>query len=179
MTFHPLRCHAAGNPPPGIAIAVAADWQANGDLRLGYRLSGPVARLRIPEAARPEACDGLWQHTCCEAFVSASDAAAYREFNFAPSGQWAIYDFAAYRQRNEDWQASAAPLIDCWHDAGALLVQADIPRHVLPPGETWQIGLTAVLETLTGDKSYWALLHPDRQPDFHRRAGFTLTVNQP
>ena len=34
------------------------------------------------------------------------------------------------------------------------------------------IGLTAVIETATGAKSYWALHHPAEKPDFHHRNGF-------
>jgi hypothetical protein len=42
--------------------------------------------------------------------------------------------------------------------------------------QSWQIGLTAVIETATGEKSYWALHHPAEKPDFHHRGGFALSL---
>jgi len=42
-----------------------------------------------------------------------------------------------------------------------------------------QLGLTAVIEANDGSRSYWALHHPEASPDFHHRAGFILSLNQP
>ena len=54
-----------------------------------------------------------------------------------------------------------------------LRLRAWLPRTLLPdtPGA---VGLSAVIETLDGQLSHWALHHPraDR-PDFHHRAGWT------
>lgn len=180
MRFHALHCHPACPAPRGIAVAASATRLADGDLRLDYRLSGRLADLRLPEPAPPTAADGLWQHTCCEAFIAAAgDATGYREFNLAPSGQWAAYDFADYRQRNTHWLANAKPRIACIPEADAFLLHAEIPAGLLPDGEALLIGLTVVIETLAGETSYWALAHPADRPDFHLRRGFTLTLNPP
>jgi hypothetical protein len=37
-------------------------------------------------------------------------------------------------------------------------------------------GLTAVIETTDGARSYWALAHGGARPDFHDPATFTLRV---
>ncbi|OMG52962.1 hypothetical protein BJN45_11990 [Azonexus hydrophilus] len=173
--FHPLQCHATGNPPAGLEIHVSASRADNGDLHLTYRLHGAAAAMLVPPPATPGAADGLWQHTCCEAFIAAVDGPEYREFNFSPSGQWAIYDFADYRQHNTGWHAPAAPRIDCSRNGDSLLLSADIPAALLPAGAA-RLGLTVVAETAAGDKTYWALTHAGAQPDFHLAASFTLPL---
>lgn len=174
INFQPLSCHATGKPPSGLAIAVAARRGAAGELLLDYRLHG-VAALALPPPAVPGPADGLWQQTCCEAFVAPAAGPAYREFNFAPSGQWAIYDFAGYRLRNERWQPPGAPHIACRIDSDALLLSAEIPATLLPNGAA-RLGLSVVAATPAGDKSYWALAHAADQPDFHLAASFMLPL---
>ncbi len=153
----------------------SASRQPNGDLRLHYVLDAPENALRIPPPAEPTATDGLWQHTCCEAFIAAVDEPTYREFNFSPSGQWAAYDFADYRQRNEAWQAGQAPRIAFQETGAVRTLTADLPAALLPAGAA-RLGLTVVLETRDGEKSYWALTHAGAQPDFHLAASFTLPL---
>ena len=179
MTFHPLICHTANNMPSGIAVSAAAAWTADHGLRLEYRLHGAIATLRLPPPATPEAADGLWQHTCCEAFVAATGEAAYREFNFSPSSRWTAYRFNAYRQRDMDWQPPAQPVVSLQATGDGIRLLADIPASLLPAGASLDIGLTVVTETLAGDKSYWALHHCGQQPDFHLRDSFTLHLSRP
>ncbi len=153
------------------------------DLQLGpdrslcvhYVLSGSLGEILIPAPLPSQAADELWQHTCLEAFVAVEGRSDYREFNFAPSGQWAAYAFSDYRVREESWQISQAPhleisrLSDCL-SLTARLDLVDLPAN--PENLPWQFGLTAVLETRAEGLSYWALQHPGAQPDFHDRRGF-------
>lgn len=179
MTFHSLLRHAANNMPSGISVAAAAAWTTDHGLRLEYRLHGAIDTLRLPPPEAPQAADGLWQHTCCEAFVAVAGEPAYREFNFSPSSRWAAYRFAAYRQRDLAWRPAAHPVV-ALHAAGdCLRLLADIPASLLPAATGLELGLTVVVETLAGDKSYWALRHCAEQPDFHLRDSFTLHLNRP
>src|SRR5687767_1847903 len=66
-------------------------------LLLRYFVTGKMSDLRLPPVTAPARADELWQHTCFEAFVCALPGAAYYEFNFAPSTQWAAYRFSGYR----------------------------------------------------------------------------------
>ena len=149
---------------------------ANGDIHLDYRVTGPVDTLSIPAPCIPAAADNLWQHTCCEAFVAARGEGAYHEFNFSPSGQWASYRFDSYRQRDEAFAPAARPALAFTRRAQALRLMAVIPSTLLPGAGPFEIALSAVIETSDGSKSYWALVHPAAQPDFHLRQNFILTL---
>lgn len=175
----PLLPHPASPAPAGLQLSASAEVDAAGDLHLHYGLRGPIADLLIPANAPAAARDGLWQHTCCEAFVAAAGSAEYHEFNLAPSTCWAAYRFTAYRERDLAWQPEAAPVIACQTTAQEMQLSARIPAALLPPAGRWQISLTTVIETRTGEKSYWALRHASPQPDFHQRDSFVLELTRP
>ena len=160
-------------------VSVAASVTGAG-LRLVYTLAGNITALQIPRATAPGSADGLWQHTCLEAFVATEDDAAYREFNFAPSGQWAIYDFARERVRvrvSESADAGESPIFQTSFAPDQFTLTADLAWAGLPArGAALCLGLSAVVEESTGQLSYWALTHPGERPDFHHPAGRTLRL---
>ncbi|MGE5471169.1 MAG: DOMON-like domain-containing protein [Bacteroidota bacterium] len=170
---HPLLCHPAGRCPPGGTVEVAVAFSEEGGLQLRYRVA--VAQLRIPAPQAAGPADGLWQHSCCEAFVG-TDGAAYREFNFSPSGQWAAYGFSAYRQRDETFLPSFAPQLSFVRTASGFELLVVLDRELLPAGERLDLGLCVVLEDDDGNKTYWALAHGAAQPDFHLRQSFSLPL---
>lgn len=166
-------------------IEVHAARAADGGLRLAYCLRGDMARLLIPAPETPDAADGLWEHTCFEAFVGVAGETAYHEFNFSPSGQWAAYAFSGYRERDTTRALCTPPQIRATLTAGRLELEAVLAHECLPPtsgNATLQIALSAVVEaidTIDGSHSYWALHHPGALPDFHHRAGFALELAPP
>lgn len=146
-----------------------------GVLRLCYE--GLAAGNLVFPAPAGQECgirDGLWCHTCCEAFVGPAGEAAYREFNFSPSGQWAVYGFSAYRQR-EDLRLAAIPAVSFNRDNDLWRLEANVPVVLLPDGDL-ELGLAVVLETAGGCLDYLALHHPAERPDFHDRRGFILRL---
>lgn len=172
---HVLHPHPSAPAPALRVLAWIAD--AAGGLAVRYRIEGDVAGLRIPAPRPPAPKDGLWAHTCFELFVGDAGAARYREFNFSPSGEWAAYDFRGYRERDLGQELATdtePPRIATTSGAARLDVEAFVPARRLPPAAaaTLRIGLTAVIETVDGDLSYWALHHPRARPDFHDRNGF-------
>jgi hypothetical protein len=173
----PLTCHPAttGAFACGIEVSVAAT--DDGGLLLRYRITCPPAGLRLPAPQPAGPADGLWQHTCCEAFVM-EDGEAYREFNFSPSGQWAAYRFTGYRARDEAFAPAAEPQLGFTPRVDGCELTATLPVALLPPGEMLQLGLTAVIEAADGSKRYWALAHCAAQPDFHVRQSFALTLKR-
>ncbi|MDO4709004.1 MAG: DOMON-like domain-containing protein [Pseudomonadota bacterium] len=179
MMVTPLILHPHPNTPCPAVRALAVDWAwVDADiLRLDYRLDANLAALRIPpRAAMPAARDGLWQHTCFEAFIAALDAPGYHEFNASPCGDFAAYVFAAERQRQMA-VTLPAPQVSCQAADEGLQLRLEIPRPALPEGRAWQLGLSAVIESASGACSYFALAHPRPVPDFHARAGWTARLS--
>ena len=149
----------------------AAVERAGQTLRFAYRIRGDLSRLRIPPPAPPGIGTNLWQHTCCEAFVGERGTPSYREFNFSPSGEWAVFAFTAYREGrpiDEDAHVSVRGSGD------ELLLNAEISVSRKPV----TIGLSAVVESSDGALSYWALRHPPGKPDFHHPDAFALELDE-
>ncbi|MCM8613940.1 DOMON-like domain-containing protein [Accumulibacter sp.] len=177
-----LLCHPATPAPVVRSVEAWAARTASGDLVLAYRLRGDMVRLRIPPPTAPGRADGLWEHSCFEAFIGIAGEPAYHEFNFSPSGEWASYAFAGYRQPVAVAESSPAPRLSARLSAGRLEVEALIAAAALPAhaaAATLQVGLAAVVEAadvVDGSHSYWALHHPAKLPDFHHRDGFRLEL---
>jgi hypothetical protein len=151
----------------GITVDVERKPQS---LHVVYRIEGEIARLRIPPTRPPQRAERLWQHTCCELFACGPDAAAYREFNFSPSGEWAAYDFRGYREGARPLDSPAE--IRLKRAAGRLELAASIAFGA----DKARLGLCAVLEEEGGALSYWALRHAPGKPDFHHPAAFALEL---
>ena len=175
---HALHPHPA--TPAGVPLDLSVSVRLDTDgLRLVYSLNGDTAGLRITPAAAPGPANGLWQHTCLEAFVAAEDEAAYREFNFSPSGQWAAYGFSSERVRAVAG-VEGQPLLQTTMSAAQLVLTAHLPWKALPARATALcIALSAVIEESSGHLSYWALHHPQARPDFHHPAARTLRLALP
>ena len=148
-----------------------------GSLVFYYFVNGRITDLRMPPPVPAAHTDGLWRHTCFEAFVHISDGAAYYEFNFAPSRQWAAYRFSSYRSGMRVAAEIVAPRIEVQSNPTCYRLQASLELEQVssPPGDgVWRIGLAAVIEATSGHKSYWALAHPPGKADFHHSDGFAL-----
>lgn len=170
-----LLCHPASTCSAVSRLTADAQLHADGSLRLRYQLHGTPAALLIPaKQSSAGFADGLWQHTCFEAFIAHEHGTAYREFNFSPSGHWAAYAFSDYRQRSA-WPLSTSPHIEVQAAAESFVLHATLPAALLSsePGML-HLGLSAVIETREGALSYWALAHPGERPDFHLRSAFVL-----
>lgn len=176
-----LVCHPASPCAAVSSIGVDVTLTAGG-LAFAFRLSGDPAGIVVPAPRPPGPADGLWQHTCCEAFVAVAGSSAYREFNFSPSRQWAAYAFSGYRQREDFFSPVPAPEISLRRLADGFALDAVVAPALLPPaapGAGLELGLSMVVEAADGSRSYWALAHAGEQPDFHRHEAFTLTLGHP
>ena len=155
-------------------LAIECDvFRANFTIGIQFVLHGRLDRLVIPESGEQEQRDDLWRHTCFEAFILPAGGEAYHEFNMAPSRAWAAYRFSSYRDGMEPSFLEPATLIHVEHGIHTLTQAAildfgdDRPLH-----GALEIGLSAVIESGDGPKSFWALAHPDGPPDFHNRDCF-------
>ena len=105
MSRHPLTPHATSPQTAAERLVVEVARGEQDCLQLNFRLSGDIGALVLPAPAASVRADGLWRHTCFEAFVAAAGPREYWEFNFSPSGAWAAYHFTGYR-------AGMAPLVE-------------------------------------------------------------------
>ncbi len=162
-----------------------------GELGLRWLIQGDIGALQLPPPApTPGPRDGLWRHTCCEVFIAQADVGTepgsvgpYVEWNFSPSGDWAVYEFDSWRAGQRDASARLpAPAIATRADAASfeLAAMLSVPRAAssLAPA-LFRIGLSVVLEERDGALSYWALRHAPGKPDFHAAAAFAATVEMP
>jgi hypothetical protein len=157
-----------------------------GTLMFTYTITGKIDALAIPPLADAARADGLWQHTCFEAFLRNDAGEGYYEFNFAPSTQWAAYRFSGYRTERRDVSEIASHVINVETGPEHYRLRASLnvePLQRLSPNAEMaarriagRVGLAAVVEETSGHRSYWALAHPPGKPDFHHADCFTLEV---
>jgi hypothetical protein len=148
-------------------------------LTFTYTLTGDRGRIKIPSPQPSAKVDGLWRHTCFEAFLSGKGDSTYWEFNFSPSGEWARYHFSSYRNSSPLEEGDPAPQITTWRMTHGVKVDASIhlPRSLT--AQPLRIALSAVIEEQNGLLSYWALRHPPGKPDFHHSDAFALEIDSP
>jgi hypothetical protein len=147
--------------------------------RTGGAGAQTVASAQIGAGAR---VDALWKHTCFEAFVAPADVPGYHEFNFSPSGDWAIYRFSAYREGVSPAQIGQAPQISLHRGAAGVELKATVRLESLADlrdAPRLKVALAAVIEDDNGRLSYWALRHAPGKPDFHHPNAFALEVVRP
>jgi hypothetical protein len=167
MQFNLVPHPAALPADPGLKLWANVDYAGSlgqtATANIWFGVGAPAERFVIPEG-EPGREDELWKTTCLEAFLREAGRKRYREWNFAPSGQWAAYDFSTPRKGMKNADLERPPYIRMednltWWAVGATIaVEAD---------KQWELGLSAVLEEKDGTKSYWALAHGGDKPDFH------------
>lgn len=168
-----LAPHPATPPSEPFKVWVnvehSAAFSSTATTNIWFGIGAPASRFVIAEPVEPRRADDLWQTTCFEAFLRVPGTESYREWNFAPSGEWAAYDFAAYRDDRTNADVATPYLrvednFTWWAFGATISVEAK---------GAWEFGLSAVLEEAVGTKSYWALAHPNAEkPDFHDPACF-------
>jgi hypothetical protein len=176
-----LKCHPSARAPRIRDIQVLVRRSASDELHMTYCLNGDIPQIRIPTASAPRIGTQLWRHTCFEAFIAVEGQSAYHEFNFAPSGEWAVYAFLGYRKRGPQMTEITPPRIAVRSTQSRLeldtLVRLD-GLSTVHRRSPLRLGLSAVIEDHDG-LSYWALRHPADKPDFHNADGFALLLEPP
>ncbi|MEL6827429.1 MAG: DOMON-like domain-containing protein [Pseudomonadota bacterium] len=166
------------NTPCPWADALTVAWDRNPQgFTITYHLSGDLSNLVWPMHDGGQRRDNLWKTTCFEAFFRSQDSDQYIEFNFAPNGDWAAYQFTGYRS-DPTRLACAAPVIISTRDQTAAMVRVTLIEDLPLQGDTATLfGPTAVLDDTEGAHSFWALHHALIKPDFHHIETFGITLD--
>jgi hypothetical protein len=176
-----LKCHPSTRPEMVRALQVLVRRSASDELQLTFRLDGDISRIQISAPGVPRFATQLWRHTCFEAFIAVEGQPSYHEFNFAPSGDWAIFAFCGYRDGGPVANEMMRPHIAVCSTGSRLeldtLVRLD-GLSGIHPRASLRIGLSAIIEASDG-LSYWALRHRAAKPDFHDADGFALLLEPP
>jgi hypothetical protein len=166
-------------------IGASVAWNSGAPIAIRYSLKGDLARLRVPQSQPPRRSDRLWEHTCFEAFFAVKGRPEYLEFNFSPSGEWAVFSFQRYREPAPPPKKDPAPELTVRCAGENLELNAHVglvwldDLQAIEPGARVSVALSAVIEDNRGRLSYWALKHPPGKPDFHHRDGFALEIEHP
>jgi len=161
------------------SIAVGAQLTDGTHLACHYALHGDMARVRIPGPGAGRRSDGLWKHTCFEAFVAAQGEKDYYEFNFSPAFDWAAYRFADYRSGMSAARLAEAPGLQVRRTARQLDLTTTVHLSGLASlrgARVLRVALAAVVEEDDGRLSYWALQHGPGSPDFHDPDSFAFEL---
>jgi len=121
-----LVCHPSAHAGAVRSIDAHARVGETGIGVFRYVLRAEISRVRVPPEKPALRAEGLWKHTCFEAFIKAPAAAAYYELNFAPSRQWAVYHFDAYRQGVSSPDFELSPELSVRRFADRLEVDAAV-----------------------------------------------------
>jgi hypothetical protein len=174
LETHRLIPHPDTPPERVTGVRVELRIEAGDDMLLTYVVDG-VEAVRVPPPLMPRRTDGLWQTTCFELFLKPEAGTSYFEYNFSPSSEWAAYRFERYREGRTNLHQPVDPFLGRGEEGSPELLEVDFDLSGVPNVPT-RMGLSAVIEELSGRKSYWALAHPSGQPDFHHQACFKLEL---
>jgi hypothetical protein len=160
-------------------LDVRLSFQNPAVVTLCYTLRGDMSRIRVGTEGAPGSADGLWKHTCFEAFMRPGESSGYYEFNFSPTRQWAVYRFDSYREGMTSMDLANPPVISTKRAPDSLELQVAVP---LPfnadsgAARRTKLALAAVIEEESGRLCYWSGRHPQGKPDFHHPDGFAFEL---
>jgi hypothetical protein len=177
-----LICHPETACEAITSIKSFLRWKTKGVLAVSYLVEGAIQDLRIPPYQSTHQGDDLWRHTCFEIFVGAKNDAEYYEFNFSPSGEWAVYEFRDYRDGGLIEDGGVEPTVTVNRKSDSLELRAEVPLERLPGLQlnvSLAVGLSVVVEDNDARIFYWALKHPAGKPDFHHPESFALEIDSP
>ncbi|KHD87699.1 MAG: hypothetical protein OM95_12795, partial [Bdellovibrio sp. ArHS] len=94
----------------------------------------------------------------------------YLEINCSPNGHWNAYSFSSYRTGMTPADKISVVLKERSGETNRVRFHIEIKGY--EASKAAYLGLTAVIEFTNGEKSYWALRHPDTTPNFHDKKGW-------
>lgn len=153
------------------------------DLSLDYWLSGDLEKVEVaPIGSGGARRDRLWEQTCFEFFlVSEPKPTAdtpYWEFNLSPSKDWNVYALDRYRRGLREESTISHLPFDIEKEQNEIhlnLQKIDISSLVSVNQPLW-LGVSAVISIKAKEQTFWAIVHPALEADFHHPDSFVLSV---
>ena len=176
FTLHPFYSVSEHAPDIRITGRISRDYQT---LAICYELAGEFAALDLPGLSEhPERRNFLWEETCFELFVKKTDSVGYWEINLSPAGHWNIFRFDKYRKGMREEMEIAAPTVHVDDiNPGVRKVSTDIHLDgIITAIQPIRVAVSAIIKTIAGQISCWALTHPSPGPDFHHRDSFAIRL---
>jgi hypothetical protein len=126
----------------------------------------------------PSRKDELWKATCFEFFLAIKGQPGYWEFNLAPCGDWNVYRMDAYRRVGFREETAISRLhFEFKKESGGYSLDVSVDMaSLIQPEQELQMAITAIIQTMDGIETYWALAHPASHADFHLRESFILAL---
>jgi hypothetical protein len=150
--------------------------RSRNEIVLRYCATGDLSTVTVPRRVSGRRKDDLWRNTCFEFFARFENEPAYWEMNFSPSSDWAAYRFSDYRNNRRNEPLASAAFFDILTTENRLRVDIRLSLGALQSRSlrTARFGFSAVFRDAEERMSYWALAHPEGQPDFHHPTCFSF-----
>jgi len=163
--------------PPHLEITGDIRRSSN-KLSIRYALSGPLAEVMLPALADIRLRKNrLWEETCFEFFLAPVNSEHYWEFNLSTSGHWNVYRFTSCREGMHEETAFTALPFSVLLNLSSLQLSLEVKLDkIVPADQALKVGISAVIKTINGSMTFWALTHPGPQADFHRRDAFIIDL---
>jgi hypothetical protein len=146
----------------------ASSMQKNGRLIIRYEIKGPISTLSLSPQNKTEP---IWKSSCLELFLSTGDT-SYDEFNISLDGRVESYSFFNYRELEEKAK-TLCTINKTETTATSILLEISVVKL----SSDKVIGnLSAIIEEVNGEKSYWSLQHSSEKPDFHNSHFWKLLI---
>jgi hypothetical protein len=143
--------------------------------RLDFEVFAEMDKLLVPSLHGLRPGENLWEHSCFELFIATSSH-HYREFNVAPDGAWAAYDFAGYRSGRRPVGGDVFSSVKAHAEHNRYRMKC-VLSHGAIPDSARHVGLSVILEDKQGGHSFWALEHGPGKPDFHHVKSFRIPLD--
>ncbi|MCU0551486.1 MAG: DOMON-like domain-containing protein [Leptolyngbya sp. Prado105] len=144
-------------------------------LRLHYDLFDEFSEVVIPAAHSPQRRNNLWQTTCFEFFLGVQNSPQYWEFNLSPSGDWNVYRFESYRTGMQEELTLTQLPFEFDAIEKSCTIDFDL-SPIIQADQLLNVSITAVIQTLDEQITYWAIQHCGAEADFHLRESFVLDI---
>lgn len=144
-----------------------------------FTIIGDISLIKhSPITPTPKRKDNLWQSTCFEVFTAATMEPDYWEYNIAPSHNWNVYHFDAYREgQTLDPLVGAIKIKTQYANKNLNTITASLPLSPRLAGKEISLGISCILQDINNNLNYYALVHPAHKPDFHDKRGFVIRLN--